>query len=526
MQWIRAQRTQIVVLCGVLGGLFGAPIAHAQPLAQSPSPGWRGSASNVLFDGRQPVPFERVDDAGRIRWGGAEAYVDEHALVWADGATDLPALATHDVRYVAQVSRALGVHRVRSTRPDEDGLALAQRLVRAGVSARAIVPDLRLPQTRHDITVPPDDPRYPGQWFYERIGIEDAWQLQDGDPSVEIVVVDNGCDEAHPDLVANLLPGRDVVDGDDTPEFEAGRPGNEHGTACAGLVAAATDNGLGVAGSCPECSVRCVRLLTDDPRGTPLSANIEAFQFALDVGADVVSNSWGFRDPIAVPPMLEAILLEVMREGRGGLGGVVVFAIGNESREVGPHELQAVEGVIAVGGTNNFDEAVQFSNEGDAVDLVAPTGTSTTDVTGADGAHESDYTSLFGGTSSSCPIVAGVAGLLLADDDTLTGAEVGEILRETAVQSFFATPDEDGHDDVYGHGVVDPLAALLRVRGVEPTPDAGPTEEDAGSMPDAGSPDAGAAPMEDGGCGCRATRSGPAALGLVALVLFARRRHR
>jgi len=94
-----------------------------------------------------------------------------------------------------------------------------------------------------------------------------------------------------------------VVSGDDDPSPVPTEVGAEHGTSCAGLVAASTNNGEGIAGACPECRMRCVRLLSDDP--VPLGADVEAFDFAFQTDAAVVSNSWGFVDPIPVPAMLE-----------------------------------------------------------------------------------------------------------------------------------------------------------------------------------------------------------------------------
>src|SRR5690606_25132431 len=116
------------------------------------------------------------------------------------------------------------------------------------------------------------------------------------------------------------------------------------GTACAGIAAATTNNAEGIAGACPECRLRCVRMLQEAP--TPISANIEAFQFAFDVGAAIVSNSWGFADPIDVPQPLADAIDNVYRNGRGGKGALVLFAAGNDDREIGPGELQSLPSVL------------------------------------------------------------------------------------------------------------------------------------------------------------------------------------
>jgi MYXO-CTERM domain-containing protein len=415
-----------------------------------------------------------------------------------------------DVVVVRSLFPSIGLTLVKSTRAGEDGLALAQRLaadVDSGLLLEAF-PDLhlghRLAQqdvAPPEIAIPPNDPRYPGQFFFDDLEMESAWGLSLGDASVVIAVVDNGCDLLHPDLQDKLDPGHDVVDDDDDPSFFPGGVGNEHGTACTGLIAAITDNDLDVAGACPLCRATCTRLLSGEGEGVPLNADVRAFGVAFDDDVDVVSNSWGFIDAIPVPGVLADAITEVADNGRGGKGAVVVFAAGNDSREIGDDELLAVDGVVGVGAVNNLGELTQFTNRGPSVDVVAPTGTVTTDLSGSAGADPGDVTVSFGGTSSACPIVAGVVGLLLALDPELTGDEVSEILEETAKQSVFASPDDRGHDDEYGFGLVQPVAALERV--VDPPPDI------------------------KGGAGCDCAQGGQAAIALSVLgMLLLRRRRR
>ncbi|MBX3251930.1 MAG: S8 family serine peptidase [Myxococcales bacterium] len=451
------------------------------------------------------------------------ATIDEHALVRV--APDVDAVAAFralGVRPVSEVARAIGAWRVVDI-GGEDGLGLAARLApHAGPGGPLVdaIPDWILAHELRAIDIPPNDPRYPGQWFFSRIDLEAAWRMSIGDESVTVVVVDTGCDGEHPDLVAKLDPGRDVLDGDDDPTPPEG-PGAEHGTACAGLVGAETDNGLGVAGACPLCRVRCVRLLSGMASEVPISADVAAFQFALDVDAAIVSNSWGFVNATPIPAALRAILERVSDEGRGGRGALVLFAAGNDDRELYDYELNAVRGVITVGAVNNFDEVTAFSNRGPSVALVAPTGTLTTDISGPGGADPGDYLASFGGTSSACPIAAGVAGLLVAAAPEATREEIADALIFTARQSIFATPDERGHDLYYGYGRLDPAAALRRILGGDGADDGG-HGEDAGIEPE---PDAGSAPLEpSGGCGCHVASPLEGAAGLLGLLAFLRRR--
>lgn len=463
---------------------------------------------------------------------------DAVARLPRDPAARAAALVRAELRVVRALSDHLGIALVRSTRPGEDGLALAARL--ADDPDLDVSPDHRLARRPASFAPPATDPRRDGQWYLDTIAIDDAWALAVGDPDTVIGVVDNGCDLTHPDLADNLLPGYDVFDGDDDPSFVPASPGNEHGTACAGVIAAVGDNGLGVAGVCPECRVRCVRLLGPDPGdgsgvAVPLSADIEAFDKQREWGVAVSSNSWGYVDRVPVPHLFAQAIRALIDEGRGGLGAVVVFAAGNDAREIYDDELYGIPGLVTVGALNAFDEAAQFSNYGPGVDVTAPAGTLTTDIAGVDGADPGDYTASFGGTSSACPVVAGVAALLASAAPEKTGAELTEALVTSARPAPFALPDEDGHDPLYGYGVVDPLAALARVGVVppEPEPEPGP-EPEPEPGPELGAdlaevveePAAPAQPRDGGGCTASEDPGATYLLALALLALLVRRRVR
>jgi subtilisin family serine protease len=466
----------------------------------------------------RPAPARYVDPAtGRAAPALVGRGVIARVNVEAVGNVDDARMALEALGVV--VVRPLFVHAglwlVQSPHPDEDGAALAARLAHdgfVGTRLREAFPDLTL---RHRllvddaIDVPPDDPSYPAQFFLADLDMEDAWTKGQGSADVVVAVVDNGCDLAHPDLAAKLDPGHDVFDDDADPSYAPGGRGNEHGTACAGLVAAVTDNGVDVAGACPLCRATCTRLLGDG--AAPLNADVRAFSHAFEDDVDVVSNSWGFVDAIPVPRTLAAAIEDVQQNGRGGRGAVVVFASGNDNREIADDELLAVAGVLGVGAVNNLGELTQFSNRGRAVDVVAPTGTTSTDIQGAEGATPGDVTFTFGGTSSACPLVAGVAGLVLGAAPDLTADEVNALLEDTARQSVFATPDAAGHDLQYGFGLVQPAAALVALAVPPNDGDDGDDDDDGpvgdgdgdGPVGDGGGDDEGGG-VDAGGCGCGA----------------------
>lgn len=405
----------------------------------------------------------------------------------------------------APLNPRLGLYLVESVDPREDGLALAARLSNvAGVESA--IPDLYYERKLADFEVPPNDPRYSAQWYLRKLSIERAWKVASGNRDTTIVVIDDGCDMHHPDLEASMLGGLDVLDDDDDPSYAPNIQGNEHGTACSGIIAAIGNNDIGIAGVCPTCTLRCVRLFDKSHSLIPVSADIRAFNYAFDTGAAVVSNSWGFSEPQPVPNMVRATITELLENGRGGKGAVVAFAAGNENRVIQNNEIAAIPGVLNVGAVTTYDELTSFSNTGESLSLTAPTGTFTTDISGPDGDDPSDYTGLFGGTSSACPVVAGVAALVMSAVPDVSAKEVTSTLIATARPAPFATPDAKGHDDKYGHGIIDPSAALtalgIDVPAAAAAPDAG--KDDEPEKPDGGKPDRdrGAKANEDDGCGC------------------------
>ena len=264
--------------------------------------------------------MERIDEHRVVFPGGGTARVDNTALVRTRAklsSDEWSKLGLFVLREILSMHDGRTWWTVRSRTPGEDGLDVALRLRSETARSHhvdAAEPNLWIRRSTLDASephIPPDDPRYAAQYFWADIDMEAAWNQSVGAEDVGIVVVDNGCDLAHADLADKMLPGLDVVDDDDDPTFFPQSNGNEHGTACAGLAAAITDNGVDVAGACPLCSLSCVRLLGDVSSEVPLDADVRAFAFALESNAAVVSNSWGFIDAIPVPQALADAIAEV-----------------------------------------------------------------------------------------------------------------------------------------------------------------------------------------------------------------------
>ena len=429
------------------------------------------------------------------------------------------------VRPVRRLVPSTHLWLVRARRPERHGLALASDLsARAHEGlVRSASPDLHLPYERRQFVTAPNDPRYGGQWYLERIQIESAWSRSSGDPETTIAIVDNGCDLDHPDLrFSARRPGFDAVDQDLDPRVEAADASN-HGTACAGVAAAQGDNGIGIAGACPECTLQCIRLLPPAGSLIPTSAAVQAFEHIRSSSVAVASNSWGYVGDTPVPPSVRQAIERLQTDGNEGRGTLVVFAAGNSRSEIPPHDVAALPDVVTVTATNLFDELTSFSSFGPSVDLSAPGGTVTTDLRGPRGSDPGDYTANFGGTSAACPLVAGVAGLLFSAAPSATALAVRSALVGSARPAPFAEPDGRGHDPEYGYGIVDPGAALdilLEEGPTQPSGDAGPRPRDGGETPGAPEP---VAVDPSQGSGCRHTPSatskhGPTALAPLALL--------
>jgi subtilisin family serine protease len=220
----------------------------------------------------------------------------------------------------------------------------------------------------------------------------------------------------------------------------------------------------------------------------------EAFAWAADHGADVISCSWGPEDGdpedpddamheqvVALPDSTRLAMAYAVTNGRGGKGCVICFAAGNGNESVDNDGYAGSQDVIAVAACNDRGRRSFYSDFGDAVWCSFPSndfgppepltpGIWTTDRSGdagytphfSGGDASGNYTDSFGGTSSACPGVAGVVALMLSRHPNLTWKEVKDRLKKACVKVDKAHGgyDGDGHSPKYGHGRVDALKAV------------------------------------------------------------------
>ncbi|MEO0986814.1 MAG: S8 family serine peptidase [Cyanobacteria bacterium J06639_14] len=375
----------------------------------------------------------------------------------------------------------------------------------------------------------PQDSLYGQQWHLNptsgsnvnadaHIAVERAWDVTRGSRSIVVAVSDDGFDLNHPDLqgMGKIVAPLDLYADDAIPLPTTAD--ENHGTACAGL-AIGEENQNGIVGVAPGCSFMPIRTT-----GFLDNESIEAiFQGAMEKGAAVISCSWS---PAAINFPLSLvqrnILTQVATQGRGGKGCVIVFSAGNANRPVSGTVDEknwpenAVRGetawlsgfavhpdVITVSACTSLSLKAAYSNWGTHIAVAAPSnnappnvglpklgtvktgpeikrslpgrGMVTSDRTGQDGYSRDAYTTTFGGTSSSCPVVAGVAGLMLSANPNLTAREVKQILQQTADKIIdenpdpqlglrYGTYDNNGHSQWFGYGRVNAYKAVMAAK--------------------------------------------------------------
>ncbi len=288
-----------------------------------------------------------------------------------------------------------------------------------------------------EIAYTPTDPLYGNSWHHANIGSDLLWDTSFGSSAITVAVIDTGVFTGHPDLAPNLwtntgeFAGNGVDDDsngyvDDVNGYDFGygdpipNDVNGHGTACAGIVAAAMDNGIGGTGVAPLAKIMSLKASIDSGYFYD-TANIGAYLYAAAMGADIISCSF-FSDRVS-PPERAALEYIVSQ-------GVLPFVAAGNARTVIPYYPAAHEACVSVAALNTGSTKAGFSNWGSHVDIAAP-GVSLVATTASGG-----YTTGFAGTSGACPVAAGAAALLWGANPTLTATQIRNLLEDTALPTI------------------------------------------------------------------------------------------
>jgi parallel beta-helix repeat protein len=334
------------------------------------------------------------------------------------------------------------------------------------------------PNYIYQINIIPNDPLYNQQWALNNTGNNDgipdsdidapqAWDITTGKTNITIAIADTGIDYTHPDLIENLWINtkedinnnqkfdnwpkwrkKDGITGDidnidndgngyidDVIGWNFDKNNNDpmdnfgHGTHCAGIAAAVTNNNKGISGISWNSKIMPIKIGSE--RKLDLFAAIEGINYCVENQADIISMSWGG------PGYAESLKETLDNAYKKGI--ILVSGAGNIPIDIGVYSFfpASYKNIIAVSATNNKDELASFSSYGIPVTVAAPgveilsLRAKNTNM-GEDEKYvvDNDYY-IASGTSMACPQVSGIVALILSKNPDLTPLEVETIIRSS-----------------------------------------------------------------------------------------------
>jgi subtilisin family serine protease len=355
--------------------------------------------------------------------------------------------------------------------------------------------------TRTAGCAPPNDLTPAKQWGLIQIEAEAAWCVQQGDTDVVIGIVDTGVEWTHPDLTTNIWynPGEMGIDslgrdkrfngidddhdgyvddwhgwdfaGDSGFATVTPHPDNNpdpdtvflfHGTHVAGIAAAATNNGIGIAGAGYKCRILPIKTsFSDDNQGPYIYFGFQGLLYAAQMGAKVANCSWGD----AGASNFEQEIIDSVT----AMGMLVVAAAGNDAPRDQPVYPAAYAGVLDVAATSNQDVNTYYTHYGYFVDCAAPGGTpGGNDSSAIFSTYYPNTYGLSAGTSMASPHAAGVAALVASQFPSYTPAQIKEQVRVT---SDSIAPDGIpqytlGHGRVNAYNAVTESSPSIRITSI------------------------------------------------------------
>jgi subtilisin family serine protease len=278
-------------------------------------------------------------------------------------------------------------------------------------------------------------------WNVTAFNLPEAWKYAQGE-GVVIAVLDTGCDLDHPDLVENLLPGKNLINPKLPPDDD-----NQHGTHITGIICA-KNNDIGMVGVAPEAKVIPVKVLDKNGDAT-LTTVANGIYYATERKADIICMSLG--NPLPVAIVHKAIIAATSK-------GIPIFvAAGNAGNSKDVFYPAAYPETIAIGSIDENFQISKFSNTGKNLDFLAPGGKIFSTV-------PDDWYAILSGTSMACPFAVGVAALMLSYvrkkklDIIKTVEDYREILRQHTTQ---IDSQELATKKFYqGFGIIDPRKML------------------------------------------------------------------
>lgn len=291
-----------------------------------------------------------------------------------------------------------------------------------------------------------EDEHYSRLWGLVSTQAESVWPTADG-TGVTVAVVDTGV-AAHPDLQGRVLEGKSFLNGSTS---NGALDDNGHGTHVAGTIAAAANNGTGVAGVAPGSRILPLKALDSTGAGS-LADVASAIVYAADNGAKVINLSLG--------ASVSSATMQNATQYAASKGALVVAAAGNGGVTALPSYPAAdpTDQVIAVAAHDETNQPATFSQDGSYIDVAAP------GVRILSTYLASNY-AYMNGTSMAAPHVAGVAALMLSAKPGLSRSELRSALLNGAVDIY-----QSGRDTRTGYGRIDAARSLAFVNNTAPAP--------------------------------------------------------
>ncbi len=291
------------------------------------------------------------------------------------------------------------------------------------------------PNRIYRITDFPNDTDFGKQWALHNTGqtggspdadidAPEAWDIETGNPTVLIAIVDTGVDYSHPDLAGGRV--RTDIDKDFINDDDDAMDDHGHGTYCAGVAAADTNNAQGIAGVCQGCQILPVKVLDSEGAGTAETV-AQGIQYAAEAGAQIISMSLGYASNCGCSQTIARTINYAFERGR-----LLIAASGNDYDKERLSYPASSPRVLSVGATSHTDQETDFSNRNSYLDILAPG----EDIYGLD--LSSGYRTA-NGTSAATPHVSGVAGLVWSARPTLSNAQVWWGLYQSADDPLEAT---------------------------------------------------------------------------------------
>jgi len=507
------------------------PMLTARFVVRSELPLLREAKTVWRAEGRHLAIGEKLNGPLPVYHFGIRPYVANNQIFWR-GNLPVTALAKKYGLMLEEIYPSTSLYRFRVK---GDAVEVAQRIVEAD-DGFAFPDMIREQQFRAEPVMPIPDKYYKEgyQWALKNTGtaigisnpslptkanadirfeaamafIVEALaeeQLPNFDGATKVAIMDSGVDLTHPDLKNKLDEGWDAVNhepggdyGTIDPNDPYGTAGYSHGTNCAG-VAAAEGNEIGTTGVCPWCGIYPVQFM-EGGIGSASSEQgyIESYEkYVADEKIVAVNCSFGPMAGMGEVPLMpgeEESHLNFFQNGRGGKGGAILYASGNDGVDTNYMVLHryefkfkrdgvdVVDQVFSIGGTSAWDNRVSYSNYGQEIDMVTPTltqspllGIATTYIQGY-GDLDKDYSNQFSGTSAAAPFATGVMGVIFSVNPDLTLEEAYEIIKVSSDKinpetGFWnKTPDEpagDAHSPKFGYGRANLFKAVRLAMGLE-----------------------------------------------------------